>query len=68
MVTFESEVQLLGDCMSKEETVTGDKMNDYNKLLDIGKEMADAQNISPLSKSYQWVYCTITFIVTKLYR
>eukprot|EP01089_Gocevia_fonbrunei_P002992 TRINITY_DN12855_c0_g1_i1.p1 TRINITY_DN12855_c0_g1~~TRINITY_DN12855_c0_g1_i1.p1 ORF type:complete len:157 (+),score=25.17 TRINITY_DN12855_c0_g1_i1:1-471(+) len=49
LVTFNNEVIIVGDGFKSANVVTGDKLNDYDTLLNIGKKTKVGK---PISKSY----------------
>lgn len=51
LVTFNNEVTILGDGTQLPVTITGDKLYDYDRLLQIGKSHALRQPISKTKSS-----------------
>ena len=52
IVTFESNIELLGDCTSPAHRVDVRDLSNYDRLLDTGKNVAQALHIAPLADTY----------------
>jgi len=50
LITFNNEVNYLGDGIGMPQVITGDKLNDYETLMKIGKEL-DVKNLKPIYQS-----------------
>ena len=57
IVTFGSEVYVLGDGSQKKVTISdGTTLNDFDALVREGKRLASKFTIQPLSSSYRFVF------------
>ncbi len=52
LITFNNEVTVWGDGSSVCQTITGDKLSDYEELMNIGKQI-EAKSFKPIQDSAQ---------------
>ncbi len=53
MVTFENELVALGDGSQMPVTVAGDKLHDYDRMLEEGKAIGKTLKLRPLTDSHR---------------
>ncbi len=61
MVTFGSEVHMLGDGNATSRTISGDTLQHFDALVREGQRLSQEFNIRPLTESYGYVSQEIYF-------
>ncbi len=55
IVTFSSEVDVLGDGSGQPKHFAGDKLDNYDELIRLGQEHARDLDLKPISDTYEYV-------------
>lgn len=53
LVLFESQVHVLGDCRQDPVLINGESLNEYDKLVELGKKQATELQLQSLTESYR---------------